>query len=362
MRTFRLGLQSGSMNNPARTGYTNRLLNGAGFSTRGYVPGEEKTDVYFDNAAMISPSEPMLEGHVVESQRAPELLYDGEIDGLIAGFDWITEWQKRGKGNVRIMDLGFGGVDVVVGIKEDVRTGNLGFYEYALGQRDDNKPLADQPLVCHTEFPCIAKDDIMENDAYKTRFGEAPPVMISTMGGRITNGISNDRVVIKHVIGQTEAELGRGADYIVECRQSGRSFEEAGVKAAHLILKSQAGLYTSPKTLADPDLSDFINYLAWMFKNSTLRENPRDMRERMLVKANVRCDKLDDVSRYIRGNNFCDKAPTVEPLKELGAAVEIDIPISRWPEFTYGIWRLRKRLGEDAITDILRIPIEQMLE
>jgi ATP phosphoribosyltransferase len=289
-------------------------------------------------------------------------LFDGEIDGLVAGVDWITEWKKRRKENIPLMDLGFGMVDLVVGIRGDADIGNLNFYEYALGQRDNGGPLAGKPLVCHTEFPYIAKDDIMGSGAYKSRFGGASPVIISTTGDRITNGGPASGVVIKHVIGQTEAELGRGADYIVECRQSGKSFDEAGVKPAHLILRSQAGLYASPATMEDPELSDFVRYLAWMFKNKTFMESPRGVHERMLVKANVRDDRLAEVSSYVRANRFCDRAPTVDPLKDMGSAIEIDIPMARWPEFAYGIWTLRKRIGEDAITDILRIPIEQMLE
>ena len=330
METFRIGLQKGSLNNPQRQGLTGQLLNGAGFILDGYESGKEKPYVEFRNF-------PEAGGVTVASQSGPELLYDGKIDALVAGSDWIREWGLRGKPNVKKADLGFGVVKIVVGVKQSYADGmgDTDVYEFMLRRFD--RAIGDEvgtaALECRSEFPHIAMDDIAQSEAYMARFGKSPPLLIESTGSTNKNNRTNTRVAIKHVLSQTEPELDMGADYIVESMQSGRSFKEAGIASVRRIMESEAGFYVSPRTAGDSELASMADYFVWMLTGAKPVERPFGMGDRMLVKANFMRKYEDEIDAFVVGNCFCDSGPTIMPVHgregvdaEM-AAMEVDIPM-----------------------------------
>jgi len=344
-----IGLPKGSLNNPARRGYTARLLYGAGFDVKNYEPGSEGSEMPFDNFTRFR-------GVRVESQRAPQLLAEGQIDALFAGEDWIKEWELRGKPNEKIMDLGYGNVKVVVAVKTSDMHNMKGrdVYEYLFDEYGT--------VQGSSEYPNLAVHDIMESQAYRKRFGDTKPVMIDVTGKENGSG-SNRNLVMKHVIGDAEMEAKRGANYIVECMQSGKSLEEAGLIVAHLIMESQAGLYASKIAMEDPVKNRLVRYLGWMLEDGVMREAPYLPDYRVFVDANVSQAELPTVEKGVVAGKFCEKGPNVIPVKGIEgfSSIRVEIPMAKWPELTYMFWEIKQGRGMDAVTGISITPILKSL-
>lgn len=354
---FVLGVQKGSLVDWNRGGYTDQTLFGAGFIFSDYGKNAPNNvfDIKFYNF-------PQIRARVGTSQESPEFLYEGKIDALIAGEDWIKEWAKRGKPNVKIMDLGFGKVELVAAAKRSaVKAAGDDFFGYAL-----NRANAANPFECDTEMPYTARDFLTGLKAYAELYDDKMPLMIGPDAKPTTNGTENvnTAVVVKHVIGAAEGRLDMGAACIVDCTQKGTALEKADAIEVGKIMESQAGLYASQKTIDDPYKNSIVNFIAWMLGDRKRRESPYGMDERMMVKANVSTDKIDGIVKYITENKFCDRGPTLSDVIGVDGinAIEVDIRMVDWPRFAHGIWELNKKAKEPIVTDILRVPILQRLE
>jgi ATP phosphoribosyltransferase len=355
---LKIGLPKGSMRNPDRHGYAGQILFGAGFFPDGYestMHDNDITDIEFRNF-------PYFKGVGVESQRSPELLYDGKIDALIAGADWVKEFGLRGYPNEKVMDLSFGEVKIVVAVERATKAlyGDDDYFEHVLDSLG-----ADGTLLGASEYPFIAVEHLMSRPSYKRLFGDDPPLTIGITGqpDRV-DGPVNKQVQIRHTIQQCEAELTRGANFIIECTQTGKSFEKQGIVPVDDVMDSQAGLYVSNKTKGNPLLMNLVGYLSWMLRDGSRRERAYNKDENVFIEANVPEEHLATVEKFIIKNGYCAIAPTETRLGGIEgmSAIKFGIPMGKWPMFTYDIWELNKKQTGKVMRDIRVVPVLKSLD
>jgi len=360
------GFPKGSLNRSSR-GSAAALLYGAGFNLGGtYCPDMPDNDI----GAIRLVNFPRVVGIGFDSQTGPGRLYTGEADFAIYGDDWAREFELKGMPTKRLAGLPFGGVNVVVGVKEDVMD-KLG--ELSDGPTEEIENLYEalmrmaeregRPLVGAAELPKIAADHVMSTRAFKNRYPGMTVTEMSPSGGTVTNGGATPLYVVRHVISQAESQLEMGphsADYIIDCTQTRSSFRKKEIAVASRIMPSEASVRTTEIAMADEYKANIIDFMAWMLSKSKLTYDEPDLDDSYKIAANVLRHRVTTIVQMSLDKGYCDKRPNITP--EAGDRKYIELgmrmPVEKWPEFAFDAWNLSKRFfkedGEPAIDDIER--------
>jgi ATP phosphoribosyltransferase len=145
--------------------------------------------------------------------------------------------------------------------------------------------------------------------------------------------------------GATEAKVPEIVDAIVDLTETGSTLKRHGMEIIAVLLESRTHLIANRKTYEDPDKRQAIEEMVLLLQGAL------DARGRVLVKLNVREDRLDEVVELLPAM----RAPTVSRLAEDGFyAVETIVPKTR-------INQLIPRLKSLGAEDIVELPITKIV-
>jgi ATP phosphoribosyltransferase len=175
-----------------------------------------------------------------------------------------------------------------------------------------------------------------------------PDSRISTEFPNLTKRYFDSLGIPVHIFlsyGATEAKVPEIVDAIVDLTETGSTLKRHGMEIIAVLLESRTHLIANRKTYEDPDKRQAIEEMVLLLQGAL------DARGRVLVKLNVREDRLDEVVELLPAM----RAPTVSRLAEDGFyAVETIVPKTR-------INQLIPRLKSLGAEDIVELPITKIV-
>ena len=239
-------------------------------------------------------SDPDIEAKMLRPQEIPLFVAEGLLDVGITGLDWIKE---TGADVEVLLDLQYGFVRLAVAVPKHFNCTN--FSDFCRSIWDEGRVLR-----VSTEYLNISEEYVASNLAYKERFGEVRPLVVTPWWRRG----ENKWATIYLSFGATEAKPPEDADAIIDVTQTGRSLEQNNLKILDIVMKSSAALIANKKALLDNVKREKI------YDILTLLKGVVDARERLHIFVNVREENLEKLVRELPAL----KRPTISPLSEKG--------------------------------------------
>ena len=239
-------------------------------------------------------SDPDIEAKMLRPQEIPLFVAEGLLDVGITGLDWIKE---TGADVEVLLDLQYGFVRLAVAVPKHFNCTN--FSDFCRSIWDEGRVLR-----VSTEYLNISDEYVASNLAYKERFGEVRPLVVTPWWRRG----ENKWATIYLSFGATEAKPPEDADAIIDVTQTGRSLEQNNLKILDIVMKSSAALIANKKALLDNVKREKI------YDILTLLKGVVDARERLHIFVNVREENLEKLVRELPAL----KRPTISPLSEKG--------------------------------------------
>lgn len=336
-RKIIFGVPKGSLNKPGR-GDTKSLLEDAGYIITGYSPGEERIDILgIENDQDISL-------RLLRPQNAPGDLKRKRVDIAIIGDDWVEEESSAAGPLMKLADLEYGKVNIVVAAPQNCGADTLSDLLLSWD-------LKREPICFYSEYPKLTSSFLLQNPAYQQLFGRNIPVI--EMRG-IKSG-ENEDVQIIYSEGGTEQYLEDGFP-IVDNTQTGTSLERAGGKILKdgKIMSSSAGLYARLGLDDDKYLWEKANGVKEMLVGAVVG------RKYDYIAFNIEPIKRDTIAAYIEKERLALKGPTISPIQDsmgrtTGFAVGIVVPKDRYPEVTSAL------KGVYGVEGIVRSKVTQLI-
>lgn len=328
MKKLKFALPKGSLNSDRWS--TEDLLKEAGFDIKGYAPSSR-------SYSPVIANDSELEVIVDRPQNMPADLRRGVIDLGIFGEDIAEEWILTGVDIIRLCDLEYGYVNLVVAVPD------------SLGIEDFDSYLKKMSVVkiirCTTEFPLIAQDRIFRSQIYNQLFGNKKPIIVT----RYWQFGDNPKLIITESYGATESTIKKGsADFIVESTSSGKTLAENGLKPIEILLESSADLYTTNEILKDPWRADKIDFV------KILLEGVVKARKTDYIWFNTPKQNEQAMLDYLEREKLFAKEPAIIRNGQY-LQISIEIPKSRWLEMV-------RSLKENGAEDIIRLNPSQIID
>jgi len=343
---FRIGLPKGSLNTPGR-GFTCFFIKAAGYDISGYEPGKElRPDIANDSKIACTITRP---------QTAPLEMLKGMIDATIIGEDWAEEynWGKNWGPNadgtpkiIKIGDLGYGGVRLVAAIhrpdekvdKDRIASVDDLINSYIKQGMFDRGNI----LTVASEYANLTERYLMNNPAYKARFGDQKPVVLFRDNMK-ENDNPNLLVEIIQTEGATETMCDKGANFIIDNTQTGSALRAHKLKIVDTLMSSTAGLYIGPTCTGwkREKAEEFYEAI----KGAVVAPNY------VMVFFNIPQKKREDVAKILLEKALCQSTPSfsfpVQMPQSNDAFVSGTILIARsqYPE----AWRILRSNGAKSI-------------
>ncbi|MCJ7663961.1 MAG: hypothetical protein MUO24_06935, partial [Desulfobacterales bacterium] len=153
-----------------------------------------------------------------------------------------------------------------------------------------------------TEYLNIASEYIKSNPAYKKRFGESDPMIVTPWWKKG----DNPRAKIFLSFGATEAKPPENSDCIIDVTETGSTLEANNLKILETAMQSSAVLIANKKSLEDPEKKEKI------FDILTLLKGVVDGSKRIHIFVNVRKANLQKLLTSLPAL----KNPTIAPLAD----------------------------------------------
>jgi ATP phosphoribosyltransferase len=153
-----------------------------------------------------------------------------------------------------------------------------------------------------TEYLNIAAEYIKSNPAYRKRFGESEPLMVTPWWRKG----ENSRAKIFLSFGATEAKPPENADCIMDATETGSTLEANNLKIIETVMRSSAVLIANKDALADPRKKEKI------YDILTLLKGVVDGSKRIHIFVNVKKANLQRLLRELPAL----KNPTIAPLAD----------------------------------------------
>lgn len=243
---------------------------------------------------------------VLRPQEIPTYVQEGFFDVGVTGEDWVAE---TGADVVKVTPLEYSKqtdlpVKIVLAVPRDA----------GISSAQEVKPNS----RISTEFPNLTR-------AYFDRLGIPVRVFLS--------------------YGATEAKVPEIVDAIVDLTETGATLRRHGMDIIDVIMESRTYLIANGSSYAEQHKRRAIEELKILLRGAV------DARGKVLVKLNVRDDKLNDVVALLPAM----RAPTVSQLAETGYyAVETVIAKRE-------INTLIPRLKAGGATDIVELPVTKIV-
>jgi len=257
------------------------ILNRAGYNIRGD-----------DRTYRPSIDDPGIEMKVLRPQEIPIFVAEGMQDVGISGRDWVQETHA----DVEVLlDLEYSRVRLVLAVPKTSPYGSL--EEMLTSYIEEGRTLR-----ISTEYLNAAADFVKASKAYKAKWGEADPVMITPWWRK--GGV--EEVAIYLSFGATEAKPPEDADAIMEVVDTGTSLSQNNLKVIDTAMETTALLIANREALRDPAKREKLMDILTLLRGAV------DATKKLHIFANVRRENLDELLRKLPAL----KRPTIAPLSD----------------------------------------------
>jgi ATP phosphoribosyltransferase len=249
------------------------------------VSGQERTYRPTINDAQI-------ELKILRPQEIPVFVSEGLQDVGITGQDWIKETHADVE---VIQNLEYGGIRLVVAVPKALSKNSIGAIMESLWSKGKNFRVS-------TEYLNIASEYIKSNPAYKKRFGETEPMIVTPWWRKG----ENPRAKIFLSFGATEAKPPENSDCIIDVTETGSTIEANNLKIIETVMTSSAVLIANKKALDDPAKKEKICDIMTLLKGVV------DGAKRIHIFVNVKKANLQKLLTDLPAL----KNPTISPLAD----------------------------------------------
>jgi len=276
MEKVKFAIPAGSLANA-----TFEILQRSGYK----VSGQERT-------YRPTINDPKIELKILRPQEIPVFVAEGLQDVGITGQDWIRE---TGADVEVLQNLEYGKIRLVVAIPKGSSASSISAFIEALWNKGENFRVS-------TEYLNIAAEYIKNNPAYRKRFGESEPLIVTPWWRKG----ENPRAKIFLSFGATEAKPPENADCIMDVTETGSTLDANNLKIIEDVMRSSAVLIANKNALADPQKKEKI------YDILTLLKGVVDGSKRIHIFVNVKKTNLQKLLRELPAL----KNPTIAPLAD----------------------------------------------
>ena len=238
-------------------------------------------------------NDPGIEMKVLRPQEIPVFVNEGLQDLGITGEDWVRE----NRADVEILqNLEYGKIRLVVAVpKAAAEKGNLDEFMEDVWDKGKNFRVS-------TEYLNIASEYIKSKPAYKKRFKDADPMIVTPWWRKG----DNPRAKIFLSFGATEAKPPENSDCIIDVTETGSTIEANNLRIIDTVMQSAAVLIANKKALEDPVKQEKIYDIVTLLKGVV------DGSKRVHIFVNVKKANLQKLLNELPAL----KNPTIAPLAD----------------------------------------------
>ncbi len=257
------------------------------FARSGYkISGTERT-------YRPSINDPQIEMKVLRPQEIPVFVNEGLQDLGITGQDWVRE----NRADVEILqNLEYGKIRLVVAVPKSVEE------KYTLGDFMEEVWSKGKNFRVSTEYLNIASEYLKNFPAYKKRFGNTDPMIVTPWWKKG----DNSRAKIFLSFGATEAKPPEDSDCIIDVTETGSTIDANNLKIIDTVMQSSAVLIANKKALEDPEKQEKIFDIVALLKGVV------DGSKRIHIFVNVKKENLQKLLTELPAL----KNPTISPLAD----------------------------------------------
>jgi len=254
-----------------------------------------------------------IELKILRPQEIPVFVSEGLQDVGITGQDWIKETRAE----VEILqNLEYGKIRLVVAVPKALSKNTIGEIMESLWSKGKNFRVS-------TEYLNIASEYIKRNAAYKKRFGESDPMIVTPWWKKG----DNPRAKIFLSFGATEAKPPENSDCIIDVTETGSTIEANNLKIIETVMTSSAVLIANKKALDDPAKKEKICDIMTLLKGVV------DASKKIHIFVNVKKTNLQKLLTDLPAL----KNPTISPLANedwysVNTIIEKDLLIELLPK------------------------------
>jgi len=233
-----------------------------------------------------------IELKILRPQEIPVFVSEGLQDVGITGQDWI----KETRADVEILqNLEYGKIRLVVAVPKVLSKNSIGEIMESLWSKGKNFRVS-------TEYLNIASEYIKSNPAYKKRFGDSDPLIVTPWWRKG----ENPRAKIFLSFGATEAKPPENSDCIIDVTETGSTIEANNLKIIETVMESSAVLIANKKALGNPQKKEKICDIMTLLKGVV------DGSKRIHIFVNVKKANLQKLLTDLPAL----KNPTIAPLAD----------------------------------------------
>lgn len=334
-----IGMPAGSLANPNRGGNLIKLLEDAGFKTKGYEQGGPSS---FSTVNFLF-------GWDGRPQEFGAQLGIGELDVALAGDDWMQErileleleyGTKIAPRKIQTLDRG--SVRIVGIVDND---NDFDSTEEFLRDLCSRKQL----ITAVSEMPYLALNWLQNTLRTVGLYEEFANFSVQKYKtpSKIAAGI-----VIYETWGKTEAKIKNGgADIGLEITQTGSAIRNYGLKIIDTIMRSETGVWINPEIRSDPVKVDLLRMFLLNLYGAVNAEN------KVMIMFNVRKEDAEVIHAYLAEHNLFADEPTINKGEDYYVySIQVDISDSKTP-----IAGIRYKLATLGARNIDTIPIESSI-
>ena len=235
-------------------------------------------------------NDPQIELKILRPQEIPVFVSEGLQDVGITGQDWI----KETRADVEILqNLEYGKIRLVVAVPKSLSKNTIGEIMESLWSKDKNFRVS-------TEYLNIASEYIKSTPAYKKRFGDSDPMIVTPWWKKG----DNSRAKIFLSFGATEAKPPENSDCIIDVTETGSTMEANNLKIIETVMTSSAVLVANKKALDDSAKKEKICDIMTLLKGVV------DASKKIHIFVNVKKANLQKLLTDLPAL----KNPTISPL------------------------------------------------
>jgi ATP phosphoribosyltransferase len=230
---------------------------------------------------------------ILRPQEIPVFVSEGLQDIGITGQDWIRETRT----DVEILqNLEYGKISLIVAVPKNVsETTSISDFMEEVWSRGKNFRVS-------TEYLNIAAEYIKSKPAYRKRFGDSEPLIVTPWWKKG----DNPRAKIFLSFGATEAKPPENSDCIIDVTETGSTLDANNLKIIDTVMQSSAVLIANKNALENPEKSEKI------YDILTLLKGVVDGSKRIHIFVNVKKTNLQRLLTELPAL----KNPTIAPLAD----------------------------------------------
>ena len=258
-------------------------------------------------------NDPKIELKILRPQEIPVFVSEGLQDVAITGQDWIRETRT----DVEVLqNLEYGKIRLVVAVPKSFETKSISDLMESLWSKGKNFRVS-------TEYLNIASEYIKNKPAYRKRFGDSEPLIVTPWWRKG----DNSRAKIFLSFGATEAKPPENADCIIDVTETGSTIEANNLKIIDTVMLSSAVLIANKKALEEPEKKEKILDILTLLKGVV------DGSKRIHIFVNVKKANLKKLLTELPAL----KNPTIAPLADedwcsVNTVIEKDCLIALLPK------------------------------